>query len=87
LAKLINEAFVSRNEADEVLNQLLEELNVVRARGQQRKIGNHAQARDSQAEFEAIVGQVFGGAMPVVGVRLETAVAATAREDAHYRSA
>ena len=34
LTKFINEAFVGRHDADKVLNQLIQELKVVRARGQ-----------------------------------------------------
>ena len=40
-------------------------------------------ARDPQAEFEAVVGQLSGSTMPIISVGLETAVATTAREDAH----
>ena len=65
----VQKAFISRNYSAKAFNESSQMINIVSAGGQQRKMRYHSRARNSQAEFEAVIIQVFSGAMPVMGER------------------
>jgi hypothetical protein len=73
-AKGIDEAFVSRDEARKAFDQVVQQAKVMGASRQQGKRGDHPPARDTQAQFEAVVVQLLGGAVPIVRKRFKAAV-------------
>src|SRR5581483_8071722 len=80
-ARRAAEALVGGGDPLEASHQVPEqlELAVVRARWQERIGDDHARAGDAQAQLEAIVVQLLGRAVAVVGPGLEAAVAPAAR--------
>jgi hypothetical protein len=76
-AKGIEEALVSRDEARKAFDQVIQQAKVMGASRQQGKRGDHPPARDTQAQFEAVVVQLFGGAVPIVRKRFKAAVTPT----------
>ncbi len=77
LTEGIDKALIGKDPARKTLDQVIQQPNVMGPGGQQRKVDNHPTTRDAQAQFEAIVIQLFGGTVPVVRPRFETAVPPT----------
>src|SRR5713226_7688930 len=69
LPKGINEAFVGGDEPREALDQGVQVINVVGPCSEQRAMGNHPAAGDPQAQLEAVIVELLGRTVPVVGLQ------------------
>jgi len=75
LADGVDDALVGGDCAGEAGHQVVEQLDTVRAGGQEGIGCDHARACDAQAQLEALVVELLGRAVPIVGARLEAVVA------------
>ena len=55
------------------------------AGGQERARKNHAATENTQAQFETVVGQLFGSTITLIGFWFEVMVVVTARESANRK--
>ena len=81
----INEAFIGRTQASEALDQCFRVKDNVRARSQHRVMHDHTRKRDPQAQFEAVVIELLGRAVTVIGFKLEAFVARGAGISANWQ--
>jgi hypothetical protein len=79
----INEASIGGHQSDKASDQVVQQLDVMRAGGQERTGGDHPTTGDAQAQLKAIVVQLLGGTVAIIGQGLEAAVAATAGVATH----
>ena len=78
LAKGIDKAFVGGDQPGKARRPGRPTTGCHEAGGQEGTTGDHPTAGDAQAQLEAIVVQLLGGTVAIIGKRLEAAVAATA---------
>ena len=83
LSEGIDKPFVSRDQPDKASDQVVQQLAVMRASGQEGTGGDHPTACDAQPQLEAIVVQLLSGTVAIIGKGLEAAVAATAGVATH----
>lgn len=77
----IDKAFIGGEHAPKILDQIVEQLDVMGASRQERKMGNHPAASDPQAQLEPIIAQLSGRTVTIIGLLLKAAISPTADAD------
>src|SRR5215213_7521511 len=74
----IDKPFICRDQPSKPVNQVVQQLNILRPGGQKGTRGDDPTARDAQTQLESIVVQLLGGTVTIISKRFETPIPSTA---------